>query len=306
MAVSIVTTLYKSARYVDEFVARATALMSDQDELIMVDDGSPDDSLEIARKHAIDDDRIVLVELSRNFGHHAAILAGLSQARHERIFLVDSDLEEEPELLREFSVTMDTSGADVVFGIHDQSQGSISRRLTSKVFWRLFSAMTDTSLPLNICNVRLMNRRYVDALVSLPERNAFLGGMFHWVGFRQIAVPVTRKLRSDPSTYSLAARVGLAVRSVVSFSAVPLKLMLWIGTTIASFSLLLAIYYVVLKLLEPNIQLGFTTLIISIWLLGGTIIACLGVIGVYLAYMYTELKQRPRTVIREVTRAQRK
>src|ERR1700741_1930501 len=187
MAVSIVTTLYKSAPYVDEFVARAKALMGDQDELIMVDDGSPDESLEIARKHVINDDRIVLVALSRNFGHHAAILAGLSQARHERIFLVDSDLEEEPELLREFSSTMDTSGVDVVFGIHDQSQGSISRRLTSKVFWRLFSAMTDTSLPLNICNVRLMNRRYVDALLSLPERNAFLGGMFHWVGFRQIA-----------------------------------------------------------------------------------------------------------------------
>ena len=121
MAISVVTTLYKSAPYIDEFVSRTKALMSDHDELIMVDDGSPDNSLEIARRHASTDGRIVLVELSRNFGHHPAILAGLSQTRNDRIFLVDSDLEEEPELLREFSSVMDASGVDVVFGIHDHA-----------------------------------------------------------------------------------------------------------------------------------------------------------------------------------------
>lgn len=302
MAISVVTTLYKSAPYIDEFVSRTKALMSDHDELIMVDDGSPDNSLEIARRHASNDGRIVLVELSRNFGHHPAILAGLSQTRNDRIFLVDSDLEEEPELLREFSSVMDASGVDVVFGIHDHSQASVSRKLTSKFFWRLFSKMTDTSMPLNICNVRLMNRRYVDALLSLPERNVFLGGMFHWVGFKQLAVPIKRNTRTTPSTYSIAARIGLAVRSVVSFSTVPLKVMLWVGALISAFSLLLAIYYAVLKLLNPHIQLGFTTLIISIWLLSGIIIGCLGVIGVYLAYVYTEIKHRPRTVVREITR----
>jgi putative glycosyltransferase len=305
MAISIVTTLYKSEPYIDAFVLRTKALMGDHDELIIVDDGSPDDSPEIARRHASNDRRIVLVELSRNFGHHPAILAGLSLTQNDRIFLVDSDLEEEPELLREFSSVMDASGVDVVFGIHDHSQASMSRKLTSKVFWRLFSSMTDTNMPLNICNVRLMNRRYVDALLSLPERNVFLGGMFYWVGFKQIAVPVNRKTRSTASTYSIAARIGLAVRSVVSFSTVPLKAMLWAGAAISTLSLLLAMYYVVLKLLDPNIQLGFTTLIISIWLLSGIIIGCLGVIGVYLAYVYTEIKHRPRTVVREITRTPR-
>ena len=303
MPVSIVTTLYKSAPYLDEFIARSCALMGDGDDLILVDDGSPDNSLAVARKYAANDPRIVVVELSRNFGHHKAILAGLDQARHERVFLIDSDLEEAPELLTEFSPIMDASNVDVIYGIHDQSQGSMLRRFTSKTFWRVFNWAAGGETPLNICNVRLMNRRYVDALLSLSESNVFLGGMFHWVGFKQIAVPVQRQIKRSKSTYSVPARAALAVRSIVSFSTAPLKIMFWLGATISVFSYLLAIYYFILKMLNPAIPLGFTTLIISIWFLSGVIIACLGVIGIYLAYVYTETKHRPRAVIREIFRA---
>jgi putative glycosyltransferase len=305
MPVSIVTTLYKSEPYVDEFVARSLALMGDGDELILVDDGSPDHSLELARKHAAIDARIVAIQLTRNFGHHKAILTGLAHARNDRVFLIDSDLEEAPELLTEFSTIMEANSADVVFGVHNHSQGSALRRTTSKFFWRAFNWASDSNTPLDICNVRLMNRRYVDALTSLPESNVFLGGMFYWVGFKQLGVPIERRITRIKSTYSIGARLSLAVRSMVSFSTAPLKLMFWSGMLISLFSSLLAMYYLALKLLYPTIQLGFTTLIISIWFLSGVIIACLGVIGIYLAYMYTETKRRPRTLVREIFRSEK-
>lgn len=303
MSVSLVSTLYKSAPFIDEFVSRCLALMRDDDELILVDDGSPDNSLAVARSHAAKDPRIVVVELARNFGHHRAILAGLSQTGGERVFFVDSDLEEAPELLTEFTSIMDDGSADVVFGIHDHSRGSLLRKASSKLFWRVFNWASDSSTPLNICNVRLMKRGYVDALLSLPETNVFLGGMFYWVGFRQIGIPITRTPRRSTSTYSTVARVVLAVRSIVSFSTAPLKGMFMLGTTIAAFSGLLAIYFIALKIFDPNMQLGFTSLIISIWFLSGTIIACLGVLGIYMAYMYTEAKRRPRVIVKEVFRA---
>lgn len=305
MPVSIVTTLYKSAPFLDEFVARSLALMGEDDELVLVDDGSPDNSLDLARLHAATDPRIAIVELARNFGHHLAILAGLNESRCDRVFFVDSDLEEEPELLTKFRALMDASGADVIFGIHDHSQGSSLRRATSRAFWRCFNWASDADTPLDICNVRLMTRRYVDALVSLPESNVFLGGMFHWVGFQQLAVPIERRIQRQTSTYSVAARLALAVRSVVSFSTAPLKAMFLLGVGMSTFSVTLAAYYAVLKFLDPKIPLGFTTLIISIWFLSGIIVACLGVIGIYLAYIYTEAKRRPRVIVKEILRSKK-
>jgi putative glycosyltransferase len=306
MPVSIVTTLYKSEPYINEFLARSLPLMGEADELIFVDDGSPDHSLALARERAMIDPRVVAIELTRNFGHHNAILAGLAYARHDRVFLIDSDLEEAPELLTEFSSIMDASSVDVVFGVHNHSQGSAFRRTTSKLFWRAFNWASDSNTPLDICNVRLMNRRYVDALMSLPEANVFLGGMFYWVGFKQLGVPIERRIMRAKSTYSIRSRISLAVRSMVSFSTAPLKLMFLSGMLISFLSTLLAMYYLALKLLDPAIQLGFTTLIISIWFLSGVIIACLGIIGIYLAYVYTETKRRPRTMVREIFRSEKR
>lgn len=280
--------------------------MQEKDELVLVDDGSPDESLALAREHAARDTRIVVVELARNFGHHHAILAGLSQALGDRVFFVDSDLEEAPELLVDFASIMEAGGVDVVFGIHNHSQGSLLRRTTSRAFWFVFNWASDAKTPLNICNVRLMKRRYVDALLSLQEANVFLGGMFHWVGFKQLAVPIERNLRRAQSTYSITGRVRLAVRSIAAFSTAPLKGMFLLGTIMSTLAFLLALYFVALKVLDPKIQLGFTSLIISIWFLSGIIIACLGVLGIYLAYVYTETKRRPRVIVRDVFRGDRK
>ncbi len=300
MLISIVSTLYKSAPFVEEFSKRALAAAGKfgEVELILVDDGSPDESLQIASGLA--DTRISVVELSRNFGHHKALLAGLSLAKGDKIFLIDSDLEEEPELIIEFNRIMDAGNLDVVFGINSQTEGSLLRRVTSALFWRAFNWATDSSTPINICNVRLMRRAYVDALLSLPEKNSFLGGLFHWVGFKQVGVPIQRSLANRKSTYSLRARISTAILAIVSFSTVPLKVMFWSGVFTATASFGMAVYFFISRINHPNTPLGFTAIIISIWFFSGLIIACLGIIGVYLGYMYVETKNRPRVIIKHV------
>ncbi len=167
---TVVSTLYCSAPFLDEFVRRITAAalsITGDFEIVLVNDGSPDDSLEKAIAHAKRDSRIRIIELARNFGHHAAILTGLEYAQGRRVFLVDSDLEEEPELLLKFWHEMNRSDIDVVYGVHDQKTGSMFRQITSGSFWRLFNILSETKTEENICHVRLMKRIYLDALLSL-------------------------------------------------------------------------------------------------------------------------------------------
>jgi putative glycosyltransferase len=299
---SIVTTLYRSEEFVDAFLDRAgktAAALFEHYEIILVDDGSPDRSLEIARQRAGTDGHIVPVALSRNFGHHAAILAGLETARGELVFLVDSDLEEPPEYLAEFWQVMQAEKLDVVFGRHRQDQGSALRRWTSRGFWKVFSLLADVKVEENICHIRLMTREYVDALLSLEERNIFLGGLYSWPGFRQKSVLVERRLMRKVSTYSFRARLELFARSIVAFSAKPLYIIFVFGFVLTLVSILATLFVVLRKLFYPGSVLpGFTLLFASIWFLGGIIIMVLGVIGTYVAQIYKEVKRRPRYIRR--------
>jgi len=301
---SIVSTLYRSAPFLADFIARATAAaraVSRSYEIILVDDGSPDDSLAIAVKAVEADPCVRVVELSRNFGHHAAILAGLSFARGERIFLVDSDLEEPPELLLRFAPLLAETNADVVYGFHDQKVGSRMRQAASGLFWRLFNLLSETQTQENVCHVRLMRRAYLDALLAMPERNMFLGGLYPWPGYRQVPVRVERVINRDISTYNLTRRVALAVRSVVAFSARPLHLVFLLGVSIAFISLVVALATVMLRLMwGAEMLVGFASVIISIWLLGGLTIMSLGVIGLYISQIYVETKARPRWLVRRM------
>lgn len=301
---SIVSTLYRSAPYLDEFLLRvrgAAEALGTSYEVILIDDGSPDESLAMAVAAAKRDPAIRVLELSRNFGHHAAILTGLATARGQRVFLVDSDLEEPPELLMEFSEVMDRTGADVVYGFHDQKVGSAFRQLTSGVFWRLFNALSETRTLENICHVRLMRRDYLDALLSLQERNLFLGGLYAWPGYRQVPVRIERVITREVSTYNLQRRISLAVKSVVAFSTRPLHLIFLLGVTIALAALAVTFVFLLLRLFAGVQMLsGFASLMISIWFLGGLTIMSLGVLGLYIAQVYVEAKGRPRAVIRRV------
>lgn len=304
LELSVVTMLYRSEPFVREFHRRASeaaAGLTPSYELVFVDDGSPDASAALVRELAASDPRLVLVELSRNFGHHPAAVAGLTQARGRRVFIIDVDLEERPEWLAGFSARMDAGGADVVFGVSRARKGTLLRRVVGGVFWRLFNALSDVQVPANPCTVRLMSRRYVDALLTLPDRNLFLAGNYAWLGFRQEPLAVDKGLRRGASTYSGRRLVALFIEAVTSFTSYPLRLIFATGIAIAALALVAGSAMAGYKLLHPEaISLGWSSIIVSIWFLGGVMISFLGVIGIYLAKIFNEAKGRPLFVVKAV------
>ena len=156
------------------------------------------------------DPRVVLVDLSRNFGHHQAAVAGLAQARGRRVFIIDVDLEEQPEWLAGFAEEHDRTRADVVFGVSAVRRGTAFRRQAGTWFWKLFNLLSDVKVPANPCTVRLMSRRYVDALLTMPEKNLFLAGSYAWLGFEQVPLVVQKLVRPTRSSYTIR-RLRLAV-----------------------------------------------------------------------------------------------
>ncbi|MEW5774309.1 MAG: glycosyltransferase family 2 protein [Thermodesulfobacteriota bacterium] len=302
MSLCIVSTLYKSAGHLEEFHARVSAAaqaLTPEYSIILVDDGSPDASLEIARRLCARDPRLTVVELSRNHGQHRAIMAGLALADADLVFLLDSDLEESPEWLSLFHARMEQEGADVVYGVQEQRKGGAFERLSGEASYRLFNLLSGTVIPRNITTARLMRREYVDALRRFGERELFLAGLWVLAGFRQIPYPVEKGARGE-SSYTLGKKISLLVNGVTSFSAAPLYFLFYLGLGILGLSGLYLAYRIALKAIQGTVLPGFTTLAVSVWLLGGLVLFGLGVVGIYLNKVYTEVKQRPLAIIRAV------
>lgn len=305
MRLSIVTTLYCSAPYVAEFHQRASAAArtyaGDDYEIVVVNDGSPDNSLELMQAIAEKDDHVVVVNLSRNFGHHKAIMTGLSFANGEEVFLIDSDLEESPEWLADFAAQMKTEACDVVYGVQEARKGGAFERWSGAWFWYLFRKLTGLALSDNLITTRLMTRRYVEALIQHQEREVFLAGLFHIAGFKQ-RPRVVNKLSKVATTYTLRRKLALFVNSVTSFSSAPLVGIFYFGLIISLCSGLYAAFLVLNKLMFSQPMSGWTSVMASIWLLGGLIISFIGIVGIYLAKVYSEAKRRPYTIVRDVHR----
>jgi len=300
MRLSVVTTLYKSERYIEEFHRRMTAAASeltDDYEIVMVDDGSPDQSLETALRLARRDRRLRIVELSRNFGHHKAIMTGLAHATGDLVFLIDSDLEEDPAWLSMFHATMRSEAADVIYGVQARRQGSLGDRLTGALYYATINSMLEFPIPRNVMTVRLMTARYVSQLVRHRDREICLAALWVMTGFRQIPVSVTKVSRGT-STYSFRKRVSVVVNAVTSFSNRPLVYIFYMGAAIMVTATLAAAILAWLVLFHGYGVAGWPSLVISVWFLGGTTIFCLGVIGMYLSKIFIETKDRPYTVVR--------
>ena len=303
MKLSIVATLYQSARHIHEFHKRATAAaqqtVGDDYEIVFVNDGSPDDSLELAIKLTQDDRHATVIDLSRNFGHHKAMMTGLEHAQGELVFLIDSDLEEEPEYLASFAAQMERDGCDVVYGIQEKRKGGWFERWSGYWFYNLFRALTGMALPENVLTVRLMSRRYVNALLRYREREVFLAGLWQITGFDQRAQQVTKHATSE-TTYTFSRKMSVLVNSVTSFSNTPLVGIFYIGVFISALASLYIAYLVMNWLLLSKPLGGWTSIMASIWLLGGMIISFIGVIGIYLSKIFSETKQRPYTIVRQI------
>ena len=303
MKLSIVATLYHSAEYIAEFHRRASAaarqLVGDDYEIVLVNDGSPDKSLELAIQLSDIDSHVVLIDLSRNFGHHKAMMAGLEHSSGERIFLIDSDLEEEPEWLLDFEPQMALENVDVVYGQQEERKGGWFERVSGAIYYSLFDMLCNINHPRSIVTARLMTRRYVEALLRFRERELVISCLWVITGFRQ-SKRIVKKHAASGSTYSLSKKIGHAVNAVTSFSELPLQLIFYVGIGIFFCSILYAAKLVLYGLVRSQAVDGWTSVMVSIWVLGGMTISFVGIIGIYLSKVFTETKQRPYTIVREI------
>jgi putative glycosyltransferase len=302
MDLSVVTTMYSSSPYLEEFYSRIRAeaeRITGDYELLLVNDGSPDDSLEIALSLYEKDARIRVIDLSRNFGHHKAIMTGLSYAKGDLVFLIDCDLEEEPELLGQFHAELARSGADVVYGVQKTRKGDLFERFTGSLFYRLLNLFSSYPVPANAIAARLMSKRYVESLVQHRDREVFLAGLWAITGFEQAPVTVDKRHKGS-STYGLARKLSVFVNSITSFSSKPLVFIFYLGCAIVLVASIAALYLIVNALLYGTYLAGWASLIVSVWLLGGLTLFCMGIIGIYLSKVFMEAKERPYTVIRHI------
>ena len=292
MKLSIVATLYRSSPYLQEFYERcsetAKKLIGEDYQIILVNDGSPEQ-----------DSHIKVVDLSRNFGHHKAMMTGLQYADGELVFLIDSDLEEEPEWLLSFAKALVAEQCDVVFGVQQRRKGKGFERLTGQWFWRLFNLMTGLQLPENITTARLMSRRYVDALLIHREREVFIAGLWHITGFKQVPQTI-QKNSIGATTYTLRRKISLFVNSITSFSNAPLISIFYLGLVISLVAVAYIGYIFFNWLFVSKPLSGWTSMMASIWLLGGLIMSSIGVVGIYMSKIFSETKQRPYTIVRQV------
>ena len=303
MKLSVVATLYRSEAYIPEFCERASAaarqISGNNYEIVLVNDGSPDRSLDIAVAISESDPHVVVVDLSRNFGHHRAMMTGLAQARGEHVFLLDSDLEEEPEWLILFQAQMAAQHCDVVFGVQQTRKGGWFERWSGDLFYRLLPMISGIDMPRSMVTARLMTRRYVNALLLHEEREIDIGGLWVITGFEQ-RPEMIKKHSTSESTYSLRHRFSLLINSITAFSNLPLIGIFYVGLAMLLVSGAFASFFVAQWLLIDQPVSGWTSMIVSLWLIGGMVILFLGVIGIYLAKMFSEVKRRPYTIIRKV------
>ena len=303
MKISIVATLYQSADYIKEFYERTSRIASSivglDYEIILVNDGSPDKSLEVAIKISSSDSHVIVVDLSRNFGHHKAMMTGLKYATGERVFLIDSDLEEEPEWLLVFSEEMNKKSGDVVFGVQNTRKGNFFERITGHIFYKTFFYLTSLPLPENLVTARLMTQRYVQSLLLHEEREVFIAGLWYITGFDQHPL-IVQKLNTSSTTYTLRKKFHLLINSVTSFSSSPLVTIFYIGLFILFFASIYSFYLVINWTFFSKPLAGWTSVMASIWILGGMMISFIGIIGIYLSKIYSETKKRPYTLVRMV------
>ena len=302
---SIVTCVYKSYPFLERFIELSMealgAIGCSSFELIFVVDGSPDASLDFLLQKKKQIPQIVIIEFSRNFGHHYAAHAGLQYAKGDFVFLIDCDLEVSPLALINFYATATQEQCDVVYGYQDERKGGWFERWSGHLFWRMFNALSDTHVPLNIVTERVLSRRYVENLLKLGDRNLFLVGMMHWVGFKQVGQPVIKIQRRGASTYTLRKRFSLLVDAVTSFSAVPLRLLFYSGIFITAGALLFTVYLVINKIRYPDtVLLGFTSITVITLLSLGIVISSIGIVGIYLSKIFRQVQDRPLFVVKNV------
>ena len=306
-ALSAVVPCYNEEAVLDELLRRLTAAcekaVGREFEIILVDDGSQDTTREKMRRAQAEDPRIVTVILSRNHGHQLALTAGLSLARGVRVFVLDADLQDPPELLAPMMARMD-EGFDVVYGQRCSRAGeSAFKRASARAFYRLFNRIVGINIPVDAGDFRLMTRRVADILTAMPEQHRFIRGMVSWVGFPQTGFPYDRDPRFAGETkYPLRKMVLFALDAITGFSVLPLRLATILGFAFSGFSALYGIF-VLIAWMGGAVIPGWTSLTLLVLLLGGVQLIMVGILGEYMGRLYAQSKGRPLFIIEEIIRA---
>lgn len=302
MRISIVTSLYCSAPYLSEFYQRmkvAVEKITPDYEIIFVNDGSPDNSIKIVLDLQKNDPKVIVIDLSRNFGHHKALMTGLSHADGDLVFLIDSDLEEEPELLNKFYEHFNNNECDVVYGVQVKRKGGWFERISGALYYKLVRWLSDSDMPVNPLIARLMTNSYVNNLLKHQERDISIEGLLYFTGYKQDPV-IVKKHSKGKTTYTLRKKMQVFLNTLTSLSNKPLISIFYLGLVICTFSCAYIIDLIVNRILYSDIMSGWTSLIVSIWFLGGLILLSLGTVGFYLSKIAMEVRQRPYTIIKNI------
>ncbi|HQT46623.1 MAG TPA: glycosyltransferase family 2 protein [Acidocella sp.] len=276
------------------------ACVGESYELILVNDGSKDATWRILQEMAGADAHVVAINLSRNYGHQLALSAGLKMSRGKRVFILDADLQDPPELLAQMMARMD-EGCDVVFGSRMERQGeTFFKKASAHVFYRVLDHLVEIKIPKDTGDFRLMSRRAIDILNNMPEHHRFIRGMVSWIGLRQEALPYERAPRfAGESHYPLGKMIRLSVDAITGFSVRPLRISAYFGVCFSAATLVLLVYLVIQHFLGHTIQ-GWTSLAVIVLALGSVQMLIIGVIGEYLGRLYMEVKGRPLYIIQDI------
>lgn len=301
---SIVIPCYNEEDVIGETIKRLDAFCAERQdmdvELIFVDDGSKDRTLQLLRAYAENNEQIKIIRFARNFGHQTAVTAGIDAANGDAVVLIDADLQDPPEVVHAM-IEKWREGFDVVYGTRTERPGESAFKLaTARGFYRLLNKLSDVPIPLDTGDFRLMSRPVVDTLSAMPEHDRFIRGMVSWVGFNQTALPYKRAERfAGESKYPLRKMIRFAADGIISFSSKPLQLSIGLGIASAALAFLGIAYAIFIRLLTDNWVEGWTAIMVAVLFIGGVQLISIGILGEYIGRIYNEIKQRPLYIVSE-------
>lgn len=303
MQISVIIPIYNEEENIDLLYKRLTGVLHNLNlsyELIFINDGSKDKSLQLIKKLTKQDSEVKYIDFSRNFGHQIAVTAGLDKAAGETIVIIDADLQDPPELIAEMYAKI-KEGYEVVYARRKKREGeSPLKKFTANAFYRILSRITAVDIPVDTGDFRIMNRRIVEELKKMPEQHKFLRGQISWIGFRQTYVEYDRDERHAGNTgYTYRKMISFALDGITGFSDFPLKIVTFLGILVTGFSFLVLVYVLLSRFVWEDYAPGWASLMLSILFIGGIQMIAIGIIGEYLSRMNSNLRQRPLYIVRE-------
>ena len=300
--ISIVSPVYRAEKILPILVSEINLVMErigEDYEIILVDDRSPDNSWEVMKVLSSQNSKIKSIRLSRNFGQHSAIFAGLTKAKGDLVVVMDCDMQDQPkEIAKLYKKALE--GYDIVLGQRENRKDKFLKKLSSKLFYKVFNYLSGGQFNNEIGNFGIYKKKVIDSILNINDYIKFFPLFINWVGFKSVSIPIEHGEREEgKSSYSISRLLKLAFNAIISFSDKPLRLFINFGLGISILSFVLGIYYLYLSITHKITQPGFSSLILSIWFLSGIIISCIGIVGVYLGKTFDQAKGRPTFIIDE-------